>query len=90
MDTLFNEKIKIPTLYLTKLEEINAIYGQKQIESIRSTLSLIKKINDNYNEKYKLDKLKHQNINKCISWCEQFNIPYNKTFHTNNFLRISE
>lgn len=77
---------QIPILYLTKLEEINAIYGQQQIESILFTLTLIKKIKNNYSEKYKLEKLKTQNIAKCISWCEKYNIPMNRNFNTNNFI----
>ena len=38
--SIFN--IKIPSLFKNKLEEINAIYGQQQIENINSTLNLIR------------------------------------------------
>ena len=38
--SIFN--IKIPNLFKSKLEEINAIYGQQQIENINSTLNLIR------------------------------------------------
>lgn len=80
---LFKENI--PTLFLNRMEEINAIYGQQQIESIVGTLSLIKKVKNNYSEKYKLDKLKTNNIAKCIAWCQKYGVPHNKTFNTNNF-----
>ena len=38
--SLFN--ISLPKLFLKKIEEINAIYGQQQIENINTTLSLIR------------------------------------------------
>tara|TARA_B110000211_G_C14074557_1_gene551457 strand:+ start:1268 stop:2776 length:1509 start_codon:yes stop_codon:yes gene_type:complete len=38
--SLFN--ITLPKLFLKKIEEINAIYGQQQIENINTTLNLIR------------------------------------------------
>lgn len=84
LNRLFKEKI--PIIFLNRMEEINAIYGQQQIESIVGTLSLIKKVKNNYSEKYKLDKLKANNIAKCIAWCQKYGVPHNKTFNTNNFI----
>jgi 23S rRNA U2552 (ribose-2'-O)-methylase RlmE/FtsJ len=86
INRLFKEDVNIPILCVTRLEEINAIYGQQQIESIMGTLSLIKKVKNNYSEKYRLDKLKAHNLAKCISWCQKYEIPHNKTFNTNNFM----
>lgn len=63
----------IPYFYKCKLEEINAIYGQQQIESIISTLSVI--TNSNKNEK--IQTMTKNHINKCISWCEKCKMPYN-------------
>jgi 23S rRNA U2552 (ribose-2'-O)-methylase RlmE/FtsJ len=41
--------ITIPNIFKNKLEEINAIYGQQQIENINSTLNLIREyLNYNY------------------------------------------
>jgi 23S rRNA U2552 (ribose-2'-O)-methylase RlmE/FtsJ len=40
IQTLFN--IKIPKLFINKIEEINAIYGQQQIENINTTLNIIR------------------------------------------------
>jgi len=65
--------INIPYLYKNRLEELNAIFGQQQIENIITTFNLI--------ENKDLDKLelyKKNNINKCINWCQKFNIPCNK------------
>ena len=66
--------------YINKLEEINAIFGQQQIENISTTINLI-------NSKNKIERcetLKKNNIQKCIQWCETNNIPYNKTIDTKN------
>ena len=46
--SLFN--ISMPKFFLKKLEEINAIYGQQQIENINTTLNIIREyINIKYN-----------------------------------------
>jgi len=62
--------------FTNSLEEINIILGQRQIENILFTIKII-----NNNDKYckeKITKLKQSNINKCIKWCENNNIPTNK------------
>ena len=64
---------KIPYIFLNKLEEINAILGQQQLDSIVTTIYLI----DNNNRNEKLEYIKKKNIQKCISWCVKNNIPYN-------------
>ena len=70
---------EIPYLVLNKIEEYNAIFGQQQIESIANTLSLIE------NPKHdKLDSIKKGNIGKCISWCQKYKLPYNRTIQSTN------
>jgi 23S rRNA U2552 (ribose-2'-O)-methylase RlmE/FtsJ len=61
-------------LYINKIEEYNAIFGQQQIENINITLNLIccKNKND------RLDNLKKNHVQKCIQWCEKHNIHHNK------------
>ena len=71
--------IEIPYFYLCKIEELNAIFGQQQIETIANTLNLID------NNKYeRLENLKKINIQKCISWCQRYKLPYNKIITTTN------
>lgn len=65
--------IKIPCIFTNIIEEYNAIFGQQQIENIASTLNLI---NNNKNDK--LETMKKNNIQKCISWCQKYKVPYNK------------
>ena len=71
--------IDIPYLYSCRVEEYNAIYGQQQIESISSTLNLI----DN-NKFERMESLKKNNIQKCISWCQRYKLPFNKVITSSN------
>ena len=71
--------IKIPYIFKNRLEELNAIFGQMQIENINITFNLIDQTNNE-----KLDLYKRNNINKCISWCQKFNIPCNKHLLVSN------
>ena len=80
LNRLFN--FEIPYLFIIKLEEYNAIFGQQQIENILTTLNLI--------ENYKADKVevfKKHNIIKTVKWCQKHNIVYNQNIqNTNIFL----
>lgn len=71
---------KLPYLFINKMEEYNAIIGQQQIDTIVSTIYLI----DNNNKYDKVEHLKKKYIQKCIAWCQKFNIPYNNVIQTNN------
>jgi len=76
--TLFN--FELPYFFTNKLEEYNSILGQQQIDSIVSTIYLI----DNTNKYDKIEHMKKKNIQKCITWCQKYNIPYNVILHNNN------
>ena len=65
---------KLDYLYINKIEEYNAIFGQQQIENINATLSLISCKNKND----RLEYLKKNHIQKCIQWCERNEIQHNK------------
>jgi len=65
--------------YLTRVEEINAIFGENQIENIIATLNLIMNKSSEKNEN-----LKRSNIQKCIQWCEKHNISHYKIVQTVN------
>lgn len=60
-------------LILSKLEEINAIFGQQQLETIINTLNLIQ-----HHKNEKLEQFKKNNIQKSTNWCIKHKIPYNK------------
>jgi cap1 methyltransferase len=73
--------IDIPYFFINKLEEINAIFGQQQIENIAHTISLIEK-----HSSYKIDNIKRDHFIKCINWCIKFNMPYNIQKPNNVFI----
>ena len=74
--------INIPYYFINKIEDINAILGQQQIENIVSTLYLL----DN-NKHDSIETLKKNNTQKCINWCAKYKIQYNKSIpQTNVFL----
>ena len=64
----------IPCHFINKLDEINIILGQQQLESIDNIINIIK----NKNKDDKLELIKKANIQKSINWCEKYKIPYNK------------
>jgi 23S rRNA U2552 (ribose-2'-O)-methylase RlmE/FtsJ len=66
--------------FLNKIEEINIIMGQKQLENIITTLNII----GSRNNHDKIDSLKKTNIQKCILWCEKYDIPCIKLISSNN------
>lgn len=72
--------LNIPYIYTSQIEEYNAIFGQQQLENIASTLNII---NSN-NKRDKLENMKKNNIQKCIIWCQKYNLPYNKTITNSN------
>ena len=71
--------VQIPYLYVNKIEDINAILGQQQLENILSTLHIL----DN-NKPDKLDTIKKNNILKCIQYCIKNKLPYNKNIIQHN------
>jgi 23S rRNA U2552 (ribose-2'-O)-methylase RlmE/FtsJ len=77
IETFFN--FKHDRAYLTRVEEINAIFGENQIENIISTLNLIMNKSTEKNEN-----LKKANIQKCVQWCEKHNILHHKVIQTVN------
>ena len=71
--------IEIPYLFTNQVEGLNAIYGQQQLDSISNTLNLI-----NNNKPEKIENIKKNNIQKCVSWCQKYNLPFNKVNISNN------
>ncbi len=77
----------IPNYFLNKLEELNAIVYQQQLESLDQTIN----VSRNKNKEDKLEVLKRNHIQKCIQWCEKNQIPHNKFIDkTNIFLNAKK
>jgi len=68
---IFN--FNLNSYFLSKIEEINAIYGQQQVENILNTITYIN--DENKSSKERLEKIKLSNVQKCITWCKEHNQP---------------
>jgi hypothetical protein len=66
--------------FLNKIEEINVVLGQRQLENIITTLNII----SNRNNYDKVDSMKKLHIQKSISWCEKHDISSVKLYSSNN------
>jgi len=66
--------------FLNKVEEINVVLGQRQLENIITTLNII----TNRNNYDKVDSMKRLHIQKSIAWCEKHDISSVKLFSSNN------
>jgi len=77
-NSIINEKHSLSLI--NKIEEINAIFGQQQIENISYTLNLI----TNRAKQERIETLKRNNIQKSIQWCEKYNIPHEKLIVNEN------
>lgn len=76
----------VPCYFRNKLDEINIIIGQQQLESLEMVLSIYR----NKNKHDKIESVKKSNIQKCILWCEKYRIPYNRfSGRVNMFLPIA-
>lgn len=74
--------VEIPRHFTKQIEDVNAIFGQQQIENIHYTISIIDK-----HPKYdKTEQLTQQNIAKCVHWCIENQVPYNTITSSNLFL----
>jgi len=64
--------INIPYIFIKRIEECNAVIGQQQLENIYTTINLI----DNKHKNEKIEYLKKTNIQKCIHWCIEHDMPH--------------
>jgi 23S rRNA U2552 (ribose-2'-O)-methylase RlmE/FtsJ len=72
----------VPRYFVKRVEEMNAVFGQQQIENIHYTISIIDK-----NSKHdRLEQLTKQNTQKCIAWCVDHGIAYNNFSNSNMFV----
>jgi hypothetical protein len=65
---------EIPHYFLNKIDDINIIIGQQQLEALNQIINILK----NKNKSDKIECMKKNCIEKSINWCEKYKIPYNK------------
>ena len=64
----------IPYYFKTKIDDLNIIIGQQQLEALNQIINIFK----NKNKEDKIESIKKINIKKSVSWCEKYKIPCNK------------
>jgi hypothetical protein len=85
IDSIFD--FDIPYYFTIKLEDMNIIIGQQQLESLDLIINILK----NKNKEDKIETIKKTNIQKSVAWCEKYKIPCNKfSEKTNIFLPINK
>ena len=79
--SLNNEKIvsildrcDVPYYFLNKLDDLNIIIGQQQLETLNLWINILK----NKNRDDKIEMQKRNNLQRCIHWCERLKIPCNR------------
>jgi len=65
---------ELPYYFLNKIDDINVIIGQQQLEAANQIINILK----SKNMDDKIESMKKNNIQKSVNWCEKFKIPCNK------------
>jgi 23S rRNA U2552 (ribose-2'-O)-methylase RlmE/FtsJ len=74
--------VKVPLFFYNKIEEINVVFGQNQLDNIYTTLGLI----EMRSKKDKIDYYNKQNAQKCVNWCIRHRFEYSNNLNENMFL----
>jgi hypothetical protein len=78
---------ELPYYFINKIDDMNIIIGQQQLECIDQIIGIFK----NNNKHERVEYIRKVNIQKSVNWCEKFKIPCNKFLEkTNIFLPISK
>lgn len=73
--------VELPMQLKNKIQEINCIFTERQVENINDTLSLI----DNNKKNEVIEAINTKHIQLSINWCKKHNIPYNEVKKQNLF-----
>ena len=76
---------EISCFFTTKINNMNILIVQQQLETINYFINLFK----NINRDEKLENIKKINIQKCVQWCEKNKITCNKYFVKQNMFSSS-
>ena len=66
----------LPCNFMNKIDDINLIYGQQQLEFMNTIISILK----HKNKFERLDQTLKLNIQKTLQWCIRNNVPYNREY----------
>ena len=77
----------IPCYFLNKIQDLNSVLLQQQLETLDQIINNFKI----KNKEEKIELLKKYNIQKSMTWCDKYKIPYNKIIDKINiFLPMKE
>ena len=76
--------IQLPYIFKIKVEEVNTVLAQNQIENINQTIDFIN-LHSTSKTSEKMDTIKKKHVAKCVEWCIKNSIPYNTTYIYNNY-----
>jgi len=77
----------IPCYFLNKIQDLNSVLLQQQLETLEQLINNFKI----KNKEEKIESLKKYNIQKSMTWCDKYKIPYNKIIDKINiFLPMKE
>jgi hypothetical protein len=74
---------EIPVYFINKLEDINVVFGQNQIDVLHQIINIA----NSKNKDEKIDNLQKHGIQKSCQWCDKFDVPYNKYSERPNIFR---
>lgn len=66
----------LPCNFMNRIDDINLIYGQQQLEFMNTIISILK----NKNKVERLEQTLKLNIQKTLQWCIRNNVPYNREY----------
>lgn len=69
----------MPLTFIREIEELNCIFGKKQLNTIHNTLMMIQEQRTD-----KIERLRKVNIDKCVQWCLKNNLPCHAQFKPQN------
>jgi hypothetical protein len=74
---------ELPVFFKNKVEDINVVFGQSQIDILHQIINIASSKNKNE----KMDNLQKHGIQKSSQWCDKFDVPYNKYTERPNIFR---
>lgn len=87
ISSIVNVDVVIPSYFVNKIDDANIIIGQQQLEMFDQLINIL----NNKNKHDKIELMKKSNIQKSVTWCEKYKIPYNKfSEKTNIFLPLED
>ena len=76
----------IPCYFINKINDINLIIGQQQLESLNQIIHILR----GKNQLEKIEQIQKNNIQKSVLWCDKYMVPHIKVHEkTNSFLNCN-